>query len=167
MIEIILVISRDMQLTAINQNPLNGIEEVNGNGAAPMMPALRPRIREKDVHCLDAAARNDLCHGVNRVDAQHPHIPESCSFAANAPYPTGQAFDSEIVALRILSSECEQKRAVAAADIDFDRSVAPEDLGEIQRLFDRRRHELNHCLAFVQSGATVHVTLKRQRRTAV
>src|SRR6059058_5509246 len=90
-----------------------------------------------------------------RFQAQHAHITELKfrGFPANAANTAGKALDAEEIMLRILLSQGGEERAVAAANIDFHWTVAPEQFGEIESNHNCPR-ELGFAL--VQPGAVAH-----------
>jgi hypothetical protein len=88
--------------------------------------------------------RQEPFDNVRNLEAQDARVshPRPLSSSTGTADPSRQAFDSKKVVLGIFLSDRHEKRAVAAAQIDFERSNPSVDRSKIQRLKTIPRNEL-------------------------
>lgn len=100
---------------------------------AAFMSPLRPRIGKENVKCGDGLRRQQISHRVARFDEQHADISEPVPSdpVAGGTNATGETFNPEIIVLRILLRERREIRAVAAADVNFQRRFARKNFAQI------------------------------------
>ncbi len=72
--------------------------------------------------------RDEVANRVSDLHAQDAKIAQifSCRLPAGAAHTTNQSLDTEEIALQSLLREQRYEGAVAATEIDFDRSTAAE-----------------------------------------
>src|SRR5207302_9558206 len=88
--------------------------------------------------------------GKRRSDVAHGHVvdlsasPARTSFAGGFLDPTGEPFDPKKIFFGMPLSEGKEKGALAAAQIDMQRGVAPKDFREIEAGDVRVRDQFDH-----------------------
>src|SRR4051812_14739261 len=106
------------------------------------MSALRPRIGKEQMKHRHRARREEVLDRVQNIHSQNPRVGgrKLSDFPRRAAPSSGQSFYSDEITLRMRGRERRQESAVAASEIDFDRSGATEDFGKIERRENAFRH---------------------------
>ncbi len=78
-----------------------------------------------------------------QLDDARIRKPGALDFSTGTPHPSLQPFDAEKILVRILRCDGREKRAVAAAEVDFNGRGPPEHRAQIQRLKTIGRDELD------------------------
>ncbi len=108
------------------------------------MPPFWPRIGEQEVKCFHRCGRQQIADSIGNFHSQQAHVADPGRLARDGADATDQTLDSKKIFLRHTLRQRAKKRAIAAAKIDMERRIAPEEFFEIkpfaQRLwFDNRR----------------------------
>ncbi len=145
LLKVFSVIRGDMKKPAWHKRAVDGGYESVCHGAPAMVAPFRPRIGEQQMKLRNLSGWDELLHGINSVHAQETDVGkfESRRFAANTADTADQAFDAEIVVLRVGCRQAGKERSVAATQIDYQWRGTNEDLREVQRLRDRCGHEFD------------------------
>lgn len=92
----------------------------------------------------DRIRRQELLDNIRNLQPQDAPVSHARPLnpSTGAADPSCQTFDSKKVALGIFPGDSQQKRTVAAAQIDFEWRNAPEHRSKIERFKIIRRNEL-------------------------
>ena len=115
---------------------MNRLKEFFGDDAPALMTPFRPGVGKEQIKNGNGIWRKQMRDRVGSFDPQHARVVEISmhDFPACAPDATEKTLDAEEIALRILFGQCDEKRTVAASEIDFERSAARKDRLEIEDL---------------------------------
>ena len=123
-----------------------------------------PWVGEEEVDAGGAAEGEEPCEGVGAFEVEDADICQAHAFGFAGDFgdPAGEPFDAEEVAFREMAGHFEEERAVAAADVEFERARGiGEDIRAVETVevvfreeFDGRSH-----------GAISHPSAAARHRT--
>ena len=107
-----------------------GDGEVIAEQAPFVMPRLPPRVREVEVIRRDRGWPDQCPHQAGDIGVDDDSISRAVALneMGEAKRPTLGEFNAEEIPFRIVPRHCQQKRALAWADLDFDRVGVAKDL---------------------------------------
>jgi hypothetical protein len=110
-------------------------EKVFGHQTAGRVAAFRPRIGKHKVKRRDGILREQPLDRVGNLEPQDARIlqPAAFDFPASTAHSTNQTLDAEKILAGIFAGKGREKRAITAAEIDFDGRVPAIDFFEIER----------------------------------
>ena len=136
-VKIVNVIGGDAERSAANQGVTNCMQKNIVNDSPAPMPPFWPRIGEQEVKCFHRCGRQQIADSIGHFHSQQTHVADRRRLARGDADPTEQTLDPEKISFRHSQRQRAKKRAVAAAKIDMQRRIAPEEFFEIKP-FDRR-----------------------------
>ena len=135
--KIVNAISGDLERSSVNQRLTNRTQKTFVSDSTLPMPPFRPRIGEQEVKCFHRCGRQQIADSIGNFHSQQAHVADLGGSARDGADPTDQTFDSKKIFLRHALRQRAKKQAVAAAKIDMQRHIAPEEFFEIKP-FDQR-----------------------------
>jgi len=141
--EIFLVIGHEEEFAAGLECFADGIEKGDLDKTATVMSHLGPRIGTEKMNAGYGFLRQQPFHNVFRIEPQYPGVFElhSRDLAAHFLTASEQTLNADEVPFRKLLREINEKRAVTASEIDFQRPIAMCDFVFLQTSEEVRRDE--------------------------
>ncbi len=130
-----LPVRRHAQHGAGTQPARNERHELRLHDASLVMALLRPGIREVQQHLIERVRRQALLQHFDCVAADRAHVRQPQFLdAQHEVADTGTVhLEPQVVALGVCSGQGDQGLAVAEADLQRARCLAPEDRSEVER----------------------------------
>ena len=107
-------------------------QELRSNDAPAVMPALWPRVWEQEIKRFDRFGRQKMLEHEHRFGTNNADVRQVRRLSVGSADAAQEPFDAKKVSVRLFNCQQLKKLAVAATEIDVDRSVAAKQVSKVQ-----------------------------------
>ena len=132
--EVVALIGRNSNGAAVGERTLEGNQKISCEQPASGMTPLRPRIGKHQMKPGHGTGRQKMANSIGNFAAQDACVaqPVRGDFLAGTPDPSEETLNAEKISFRAGAGCRREKRAIAASEINLQRSPGAEGSLEIE-----------------------------------